>query len=58
MSGHKLTSYKRGNRWFVCDVCGFDYRFLDMRKGISEQQKERPHAKTQRAKSLRGLLID
>lgn len=31
--------YIPGDRLITCDVCGFDYRFSDMRKGISFEQK-------------------
>lgn len=31
--------YIPGNRLVKCDVCGFDYRFSDMRRGVSGSQK-------------------
>jgi len=31
--------YKKRDRWVECDVCGFDYRFSVMRKGVSGTQK-------------------
>lgn len=31
--------YVLGNRWVVCDDCGFGYRFSQMRKGVSGLQK-------------------
>ena len=31
--------YIPGDRLYQCDVCGFDYRFSQMRKGISHKQK-------------------
>ena len=31
--------YKPGDRKYNCDICGFTYRFLDMKKGISREQK-------------------
>ena len=31
--------YELGNRWVLCDVCGFGYRFSEMRKGVSGTQK-------------------
>ena len=31
--------YIEGNRLVECEVCGFVYRFKQMRRGISENQK-------------------
>ena len=31
--------YILGNRWVICDICDFGYRFSQMRKGISGSQK-------------------
>lgn len=31
--------YKPGDRKVACDVCGFTYRFSEMRKGITGKQK-------------------
>ncbi len=31
--------YIPGDRKYDCDVCGFTYRFSDMRKGVSGSQK-------------------
>ena len=28
-----------GDRKYLCDICGFEYRFSQMRKGISGNQK-------------------
>jgi hypothetical protein len=31
--------YIPGDRWVECDLCGFGYRFSQMRKGVSGKQK-------------------
>jgi len=31
--------YIPGDRWVECDVCGFAYRFSEMRKGVAGKQK-------------------
>ncbi len=31
--------YIPGNRLVICDICGFEYRFSQMRKGVSGKQK-------------------
>jgi hypothetical protein len=31
--------YIPGNRWVKCDICGYGYRFSQMRKGIMPKQK-------------------
>jgi len=31
--------YIPGNRWVECDLCGFGYRFRQMRKGVAGTQK-------------------
>lgn len=31
--------WEAGNRIVDCDICGFTYRFLQMRKGIAKGQK-------------------
>lgn len=32
-------TYIPGDRLMICDVCGFPYRFSEMRKGVSGKQK-------------------
>ena len=31
--------YVLGDRWVLCDICDFGYRFSEMRKGVSGKQK-------------------
>ena len=31
--------YEAGNRWVLCDICDFGYRFSRMKKGVSGSQK-------------------
>jgi len=31
--------YVPGDRWVECDVCGYGYRFSQMKKGVSGRQK-------------------
>lgn len=31
--------YKKGDRLVDCDICGFTYRFSEMRLGVSGKQK-------------------
>lgn len=33
--------YIPGDRLMTCDICGFDYRYSDMRKGVALGQKGR-----------------
>jgi hypothetical protein len=32
-------TYIPGDRLVECDICGFTYRFSQMRRGVSEEQK-------------------
>lgn len=34
-----LRTFIPGNRYVTCDICGFDWRFNDMQRGINRQQK-------------------
>lgn len=29
---YQSKRYKTGDRWVTCDICGYDYRFSQMRK--------------------------
>lgn len=33
------NGYIKGDRPVTCDICGYDYRFSQMRKGITGSQK-------------------
>ena len=32
------SGYIPGNRWQICDICGFEYRFSEMRPGVDRQK--------------------
>lgn len=39
MSVIQPKGYIPGDRLYRCDICGFGYRFSQMRKGVAELQK-------------------
>ena len=36
---YNTGKYIPGNRKYNCDICGFTYRFKELRKGVAEGQK-------------------
>lgn len=51
------TRYIPGDRLVECDVCGFDYRFSEMRRGVAKGQQglevcpvcfDRPHPRDEK----------